>query len=432
VLSPPYKKEERRVSMERNNNNIISEWKKRSIEYSHLMSNVKWTPVADTFPNRSGGYFKKGNEYTGTPYSSVKYVGRYIGFEIFLKTFLAAVANPQSILYTETLAEKVKNAAGYYGTVCSAFTSYAYQCAFWYVSRVHNPPYRNGVVLVDPQDSQGVEAGDYIFTPPLKPNDGSHVELITEVVKQDDITTHVRVEDSWPPTTRNLLRTSEEFNKHIGEKERKVYRIIDIDLWRGENKAENFLFPNYAEDSVTPDINRTLLLDLGDWVTYHKGQNVKINVMDKDSQGVKTLVIKRGNKLVLEIPLTGPSVIERSFAECADYTAYCIMKDGSTSTACEFSVGELDFCLPSEEIKITEPWDIKFSSDNIKPILIYFTSLKDSYGCCYIWITEEDCRKGRLTVPANFIKSDGEANVWFLGENKYGRLKKHQRVMAVK
>lgn len=78
---------------------------------ARILSQVKWTPVADTLPNRSGGFFIKGREYTGVPYSSVKSEGRYIGFDIGLRTFLAAVENPLSVLYTESLAGKVPNAA---------------------------------------------------------------------------------------------------------------------------------------------------------------------------------------------------------------------------------------------------------------------------------------------------------------------------------
>jgi hypothetical protein len=76
-------------------------WQEQAVEYARIMSRVKWTPVASGMPNRRGGYFEEGTEYTGVPYSSVKAVGRCIGFDIYLKTFLAAVENPHSVLYTE-------------------------------------------------------------------------------------------------------------------------------------------------------------------------------------------------------------------------------------------------------------------------------------------------------------------------------------------
>ncbi len=96
-------------------------WQTKSVDYARIMSRVKWTPVTKGMPKR-GGYFEPGKEYTGVPYSSVKHVGRYIGFDIFLKTFLAAVENPKSVLYTENLQKKVSNDECYYGKGCSSYT----------------------------------------------------------------------------------------------------------------------------------------------------------------------------------------------------------------------------------------------------------------------------------------------------------------------
>ncbi len=395
-------------------------WQEKAVQYARIMSRVKWTPVADGMPRR-GGYFEAGTEYTGVPYSSVKSVGRYIGFDIFLKTFLAAVQNPHSVLYTENLYGKVDNAECYYGKVCSSFTSYALQCGIWYVSRLHGPPYRDGVALVEPQSAQSARVGDIIFTPPRP---GSHVEIVTEITKDaEGRVTHVRVEESWPPTTRNTNRNAAEFNSHLASKNRKLYRITNLNAWREENRAESFLFPNYAEDSATPTINRVLLLDRGDWVPYHKGQTVVFNILDRDGQGVKTLVIKRGESVVEEIPLSGKGLVERTFATCGDYTAHCVMQDDSLSQACEFSVCDLDFELPSGEVALGESWELKFSSDNMDIIIVYFRSAANSYAQPMVFLSDQDRQRGKVVISANLLQDRGNAQVWLIGENKYGRLK---------
>src|SRR6056297_2671202 len=227
-------------------------WRQQAVDYARIMSQVKWTPVADGMPKRKG-YFEKGQEYTGVPYSSVKSVGRYIGFDIFLKTFLAAVENPQSVLYTENLYGEVSNAECYHGKVCSSYTSYALQCGIWYVSKLHGPEFREGVTILQPQSAQSAKPGDIIYTPPASKNGGSHVEMVTDVVRNTDgKVTHVRIEESRPQTTSNTLRTAQAFDVHLSSKNRELYRITDLDAWRGDNKAETFLFPNYEEDSATP------------------------------------------------------------------------------------------------------------------------------------------------------------------------------------
>jgi hypothetical protein len=405
-------------------------WQEKSVKYARIMSRVKWTPVADGMPIRKKGYFKKGTEYTGVPYSSVKSVGRYIGYDIFLKTFLAAVQNPYSVVYTENLSNKVTNSGCYYGKVCSSYTSYALQCGIWYPSRLHNPPYRKGVSLVGPQSAQAAKAGDIIFTPP---SPGSHVEIVTEITKNNaGKVTHVRVEDSWPKTTRNNNRSAGNFNGHISSHGRKLYRITNLDVWRANNKAESFLFPNYTEDSKKTVINRVLLLDRGDWVPYQKGQIVKINIMDKDDQGVKKLVIKKGDTVVEEIEVTDKGVIERSFSTCGDYTAHCVMKDGSLSQACGFSVCDLDFNISVPEVKLGESWEIKFSSDNMKIIIIYLASDTNSYSAYNLFVNDEDRKKGKVTIPADLIKDTGNLQIWLMGENKYGRLKKRYDIIIKK
>ncbi len=318
-------------------------WQEKAVDYARIMSRVKWTPVAEGMPRR-GGQFEAGKEYTGVPYSSVKAEGRYIGFDIFLKTFLAAVENPQSVLYTENLKGKVTNAECYYGKVCSSYTSYALQCAIWYVSRLHGPEHRDGIVEVESQSARAARVGDIIFTPPATKGGGSHIEIVTEITRDaDGKVTHVRIEESRPQTTRNTNRSASAFNSHLAARHRKLFRITDLDAWRGDNRAESFLFPNYSEDSATPEINRVLLLDRGDWVPYFKGQPVKFNVMDRDERGITSLAIKRGDELVETIPLSGRGVVQRVYSTCGDYTARCVMKDGSLSKACEFAVCDLAF-----------------------------------------------------------------------------------------
>ncbi|MBT4821146.1 MAG: hypothetical protein HN742_40120 [Lentisphaerae bacterium] len=382
-------------------------------------------------PIRGGGCFKEGSEYTGVPYSSVKYAGRYIGFEIFLKTFLAAVENPLSVLYTETLRGKVSNAAGYYGKVCSSYTSYALQCGIWYVSRHYGPEYREGIGLVEPQSAQAAQRGDVIFTAPPPGGGGSHIEIVTAVTKSDDgDVTHVRIEESSPPTTRNTNRTAAQFDGHIGHERKTLYRITDLDAWRGSNKAESFLFPNYAEDSATPVINRVLLLDRGDWVPYHREQAVKINVMDRDAQGVKALVIKRGDVVVEEIDQPGKGIIERSFSTCGDYAAHCVMGDGSLSQACEFSVCHLDFETPVEAVTLDKPWEIRLASDNMDAIIVYLFSEENEYNHRTVFITEQDRRNGKVVFPSGLLENTGKWQIWLIGENTYGRLKKRRDVVV--
>ena len=173
-----------------------------------------------------GGYFEKGKQYTGAPYSSVRSVGRYIGFDISVRTFLAAVENPHSVLYTEDLRGKVPNAAPYYGTVCSAFTSYALQCGIWEVSRRHGPEVSQGIVQVPSQSASTVEVGDVIYTPHTTDTGGSHVEIVTAVTRDaNGQTTSVRVEESTSPTVKTTVYSVAKFDDHLASRNKRLFRI---------------------------------------------------------------------------------------------------------------------------------------------------------------------------------------------------------------
>jgi hypothetical protein len=400
------------------------DWQELAAERAGILSEVKWTPVAETMPNRRGGFFEKGTEYTGVPYSSVRHAGRYIGFDISLRTFLAAVENPRSVLYTESLVGKVSNAAAFYGAVCSSFTSYALQCGIPEVSRRHGPDYSEGVILVEPQSGRVAEVGDVIYTPPAREGGGSHVEIVTAVTKDDEgRVVSLLVEESRPPTTKSTDRSVEEFDLHLASKNKQLFRITDLDLWRDTNRAGPLHFPNYGTDAAPAKINRSLLLDLGDWVVYQKGQPVKFNLMDRDSRGVRALVIRRNRAMVERVPMDHTGLLERTFSECGDYTARVVHADGSLSEACRFAVCDLDYTLPQESIPVAKEWSIEVRSENMKIIAVNLWSQSDGYGRHPLFLTEADRQAGSITVPAGLLKTAGKWNVWLVGEHPLGRLK---------
>lgn len=407
-----------------------STWQQQAVEYARIMSHVKWTPVAETMPKR-GGFFTVGTEYTGTPYSSTRTDGRYIGYDIFLKTFLAAVENPESVLYTENLRGKVSNAECYYGKVCSTYTSYALQCGMQIPSWLNGPKDREGVIEVKPATAQFAEVGDIIFRPPTAKAPTSHIELVTGITRGDDgEVIRVRVEESRPETTRETDYKIEGFDEHLSARGRVLFRITDLDAWRGANRSEAFLFPNYAEDSATPKINRVLLLNRGDWVPYFIGQDVKFNIMDRDNQGVEALLIQRGDEVIERILITQKGVLTRSFTKSGDYSAFCLMSDGAKSSACEFSVCDLGFGDAEDEVVAGAPLEIPFYSDNMKVIILRLISKGSRKIRHNVFVSEAERERGSVMIPAELTEDPGKLQVWMIGENRYGRLKK-QRVFQI-
>ena len=84
-----------------------------------------WTPLAQV-PTQ-GGYFNQGRTVKGVPYSSVKEMEKFVGQYVSFYTFMTAVSNPKSVLYTENVKEPPyhgTNCSTFYGTVCSIAVNY--------------------------------------------------------------------------------------------------------------------------------------------------------------------------------------------------------------------------------------------------------------------------------------------------------------------
>ncbi len=67
-------------------------------------------------------------------------------------------------------------------------------------------------------------------------------------------------------------------------------------------------------------------------------------------------------------------MVERTFARPGDYTAHCIMKDGTDSQSCEFPVCVLEFRAVPENTVAGQLLEIEFRAENIRPIHLSVSS----------------------------------------------------------
>lgn len=94
---------------------------------AYQLANLKWMPLSKLEYN-NGRVYLPNNIVVGVPYSSVKETQTYIGQDISFYTFITALNNPQSLLYTEKLDQSPYNGTNcrlYYGVVCSSAVMYA-------------------------------------------------------------------------------------------------------------------------------------------------------------------------------------------------------------------------------------------------------------------------------------------------------------------
>lgn len=73
---------------------------------------------------------------------------------------------------------------------------------------------------------------------------------------------------------------------------------------------------------------------------------------------------------------------------------------------------------------------IQFTSDNMDVIIAYLKSSTNGYDEHNVFVSEQDRQNGKVVVPAGLIQSKGTVQVWLVGENRYGRLKKRRDVVV--
>lgn len=97
------------------------------LERAYQMATMEWTPV-NPVPMRGGGFYEPGLKVTGAPYSHTKVTNTYLFQDVSYYTFITAVHNPRSVLYTEDISQPPYNGlncASYYGSVCSTSVMWA-------------------------------------------------------------------------------------------------------------------------------------------------------------------------------------------------------------------------------------------------------------------------------------------------------------------
>lgn len=104
------------------------------------LTNIAWVALEKVAAvnSKKTYYYDKGTTTFGIPYSEVAEYSKFVGYHVSVRTFLTALLNRRSVMYTENVSSEassskygltyhnVTNASGaYYGTVCTGLTSFA-------------------------------------------------------------------------------------------------------------------------------------------------------------------------------------------------------------------------------------------------------------------------------------------------------------------
>lgn len=349
-------------------------------QYAH----VRWTPIAD-LPSQFSSIsnkFDAGVEVMGVPYSSARGVDKLIGPQVSLYTFLTAVRNPRSVLFTRKLT--YNNSRTYYGTVCSAMIGHCYHTRVNYTTAAMREWDQ-----LEPIEYPDLQPGDLLLC-------SWHVQMVTSVYRdQYGRIMSVGWSEAGDPTVKETDPESwERFAQtHINNPDPAdvfyPYRYKKINGVGYEQESGTIGYPDETLIEITvPDI----MSEYGDKAVFREGESVVINVID--GIGYNSI----------QVSING--VVSQTISTIADFTLsdltpglYEITMTGpdDKATVTQFFVCDMTCSYNSSSHILT------FGSDNAKAVAFYtYTNDSSTPSNKVVSFTDDDIENGYIDL-SNYI-----------------------------
>lgn len=295
---------------------------------------IKWTPIrcfpTSTIYRDTDGvrhdidtFITAYNPQQGINYSSVRRYEKFVGDNVLFETYLSALANPRSVMYTRSQHGQGRAMSGFYGTVCSSFAAYVYNQPVRFPSDTWDTI--GGVTEVDATQLENLQLCDAVL------KKGQHIAIITGIQRDDAGKVHIiTVSESVSPVCIEKDYTPQEFRGYWLANGYGVFRYAGIhDVPYTPDPFVPVEGDPYME---RPAINSVLLPDYGNKANYMLGDTVELDVLEEGWTSVE---------------ITGPEAATLPIEEdlkvtfCPStpgyYTACCV-KDGEKSAVVEFHV----------------------------------------------------------------------------------------------
>ena len=262
-----------------------------ALRRARQLAELKWTPV-QPFPAIVKTGAKEGPAFTpvflpawrpqtGMNYSGARFDEKYLGLNVSIETFMTALSNPESVLYTHSLHGRTPLAAAFYGTVCSEFASYVMDiplhidCQQW--------PFLDGIEQIDPEPLENLKLCDIL-------NERTrHTAVITGIRRDvEGKIVDITVTESTPPNIQSKVFTPKEFTEYWLKNNYEILRYKKID--GVTYQANPWVRLEGDPELPKPQPNPTLMPDYGDKANYILGEKIYISVHEPRYDAVEVYV----------------------------------------------------------------------------------------------------------------------------------------------
>ena len=389
-----------------------------AIKRAHQFIDLTYTPV-DFMPCSTGiindkhesvrysSYFKPWYPKTGVIYSSCRVVEKYVGQNVSFETFMTAVRNPRSVMYTRNLTGSGgKNVANWYGSVCSAFAGYALQlpyrmsCSEW--------PDIKGVTKLEYDSYDEFRLCDIVLS-------SGHIALITDLVRDENgHVVSIEISECTTPNVRSLCYTPEAFTHAWMEHDYVMYRADWLDSITYTPSPFVRLFGD--PELPMPQISTALMPNMGNKANYIRLRDEEKAELDILEEGWEKVEVTEpdGCKKLYDIV---DDTVYPSMDKCGIHTACCIKGD-EKSVPVSFCITGLEVHTDKTEYAVGE--EIRISWNNPLPdeVFVFIVNQEDNYVRDKGLFTEE--QKNARCAVLKGIKSTGKNWVTVVAKNEYG------------
>lgn len=274
---------------------------------SEQWTNLKWTPKGD-IPRQGGSdYFESGAERTGMLYGEGAYQDKRVGSDVSLLTFMTAINNPYSLMYTENTNEQHSksaygvtyygdyNSGAYMGMSCNIFVYNVLGCPIPYSSFETDGGWTVDENIVDKvydQSANGVELGDILATQ-------GHVRVITRIWRDSRYRTQkVQISEIIGKGARNYTLTATQFNKMLVDEDYRIYRFNE--LYKNINYEQSPFVTLPDEVPLDYKYNDDICTFAGDYATFAENDLLHINY---NKGSYTSMEIYKNDTLIDNIPI---------------------------------------------------------------------------------------------------------------------------------
>lgn len=391
-----------------------------ALKRARQMLDIRWVPV-ERFPCGIGSAEAEGalakvrrdfnyapwRPQTGMPYSSVRRNEKYVGYNVSIETFMTALYNPKSVLYTRTHQGDLEifNMHSYYGIVCSCFGSYV--CGF---------PYRTsgGGIIDDPDVTEiGTDALEHLELCDLVIKRGVHVAIITDIQRDVNGKVHlITVSESVRPLCVSNEYTVEQFRKYWLEQGYHIYRYAKIHEQSYEPSP--YVYVEGDPDLEMPPVNTALMSTFGDKANTRLDEAVEFTVFEKDWRVVE---VTGPDGTVTQLPIDGDTAVFHP-QKAGFYTAACA-KAGAVSRKVSFAVTNSTLAVSADRVVPGGKLELTFRNDAPEKPMLYIINRAE--GCTERqreYFTHAQMEGGKAEITVNV--APGSYYVYTIARNEYG------------